>query len=81
MNLDVMREQLEETLKSAFQVLKKQQKPAPKQYFFPISNKETKLDTLLPLSCKVCSSPQHWDKECPYWDQYLEKLKKKNLLP
>lgn len=63
-------------LKSAYQVLKKRQRPLPKQYFFPISNKETKLSRP-PLPCKVCSSPKHWDKECPYWEKYLEKVKKK----
>lgn len=66
MDLDDMWGQSEETLKSAFQILKKWQRPAPKQYFFSISNKETKLGTLLPLPCKVCSSSWHWDKKCLY---------------
>ncbi len=61
--------------RSANQVLKKRQRPAPTQYYFPVSHKETKLGNLPPLPCKVCSSPKHWDKECLYWDKYLEKLK------
>ncbi|KAK0430000.1 hypothetical protein EV421DRAFT_1744636 [Armillaria borealis] len=70
--------QEEELIKSAFQVLKTRQRPLPKKYFFPISNKETKLEKLPPSSCKVCSSPKHWDKECPYWEKYLEKLKNRS---
>ncbi|PBK63534.1 hypothetical protein ARMSODRAFT_894322, partial [Armillaria solidipes] len=64
-------------LRSAYQVLKKKQRPLPKQYFFPMSNKDTKLGKAPPSPCKVCSSPKHWDRECPYWDQYLEKMRKK----
>ncbi len=64
-------------LKSAYQVLKRRQRPLPKQYYFPMSNKETKLGKPPPSPCKVCSSAKHWDKECPYWDQYLDKMRKK----
>ncbi len=67
-------------LKSAYQVLKTRQRPPPKQYYFPISHKETKLVKLPPSLCKVCSSPKHWDKECPHWEAYLEQLKRKTAL-
>ncbi|SJL08056.1 uncharacterized protein ARMOST_11415 [Armillaria ostoyae] len=70
--------QKEELIKSAFQVLKTRQRPPPKKYFFPISNKETNLEKLPPSPCKVCSSPKHWDKECPYWEKYLEKVKNRS---
>ncbi|PBK58678.1 hypothetical protein ARMSODRAFT_983633 [Armillaria solidipes] len=63
-------------LRSAYQVLKKRQRPLPKQYYFPISNKETKLGKPPPSPCKVCSSPKHWDRECPHWDEYIEKMRK-----
>ncbi|PBK79372.1 hypothetical protein ARMGADRAFT_1093210 [Armillaria gallica] len=69
---------LESLVRSAYQVLKKRQRPAPKQYFFPVSDKETKLGKAPPSLCKVCSSPRHWDKECPYWERYLKHLKKKS---
>lgn len=59
-------------VRSAFQVLKKRQRPPPKQYYFPISDKETKLGKAPPLPCKVCSSPRHCDKECPHWEMYLK---------
>lgn len=70
-------EETDSLVKSAFQVLKKRQCPPPKQYFFPISNKQTKLSKTPPSPCKVCSSLKHWDRECPYWEQYFERLKKK----
>ncbi|KAK0435942.1 uncharacterized protein EV420DRAFT_1487736 [Desarmillaria tabescens] len=65
-------------LKSALQILKKRQCPPPKQYYFPMSDKETNLDCPPPSPCKVCRSPKHWDKECPYWEKYLERVKKRN---
>ncbi|KAK0429928.1 hypothetical protein EV421DRAFT_1913707 [Armillaria borealis] len=65
-------------LKSAFQNLKKKQCPLPKQYYFLMSDKETQLGQPPPSPCKVCRSPKHWDKKCPYWDKYLERIKKKN---
>ncbi|KAK0445267.1 uncharacterized protein EV420DRAFT_1648405 [Desarmillaria tabescens] len=71
---------LDSLLRSAFQVIKKHQRPPPKLFFFPVSQKETKLGKP-PLSpCKVCSSPKHWDRECLYWEQYLEWAKKKTAL-
>ncbi len=36
-----------------------------------------KLGKVPPSPCKVCSSPRHWNHECPYWDQYLEKMRKR----
>ncbi len=67
----------ESLLRSAYQVLKKRQRPLPKQYFFAMSNKETKLGKPPPSPCKVWGSPKHWDRECPHWDQYTEKMRKK----
>ncbi len=69
------------TLKTAFsasQVLKKRQHPPLKQYYFLISQKETKLGKFPPSPYKVYSSLKHWHKECPYCDEYLERLKAKN---
>ncbi|SJL06612.1 uncharacterized protein ARMOST_09954 [Armillaria ostoyae] len=67
----------ESLLRSAYQVLKKRQRPLPKQYFFLMSSKDTKLGKAPPSPCKVCGSPKHWDRECPHWEQYIEKMRKK----
>ncbi|SJL03600.1 uncharacterized protein ARMOST_06957 [Armillaria ostoyae] len=66
-------------LRSVYQVLKKRQRPPPKKYFFPVSHQETKLGKPPPSPCKVCSSPKHWDRECPHWDKYLKKVKARNV--
>lgn len=29
-----------------------------------------------PLPCKCCGSPNHWDRECPDWNTYLERAKR-----
>ncbi|PBK88632.1 hypothetical protein ARMGADRAFT_1084590 [Armillaria gallica] len=42
-----------------------------------MSNKDTKLGKPPPSPCKVCSSPKHWDCKCLYWNQYLDKMRKK----
>lgn len=68
---------LDSLLHLAYQILKKRQRPLPKQYFFPMSSKDTKLGKPPPSPCKVCGGPKHWDRECPYWDQYIEKMRKK----
>ncbi len=78
--LEEAQEYSKDWLKSAFQVLKTRQCPPPKQYYFPVSHKETKLGKLPPSPCKVCSSPKHCDKECPHWDAYLKQLKRKTTL-
>lgn len=61
-------------LKEVYHVLQKHQWPPPpggypfKQY----DQVTTKMGRLPPSPCKVCGSPNHWDKECPDWNVYLE---------
>ncbi|PPQ97535.1 hypothetical protein CVT26_002411 [Gymnopilus dilepis] len=64
-------------LKEAYQVLKQRQRPPPKGgYPFPKNDHvKTKLGKLPPSPCKCCGSSNHWDKECPDWNTYLETRK------
>ena len=36
----------------------------------------TKMGQLPPSPCKCCSSSNHWDKECPDWQVYMERTMK-----
>ncbi|EDR11762.1 uncharacterized protein LACBIDRAFT_323941 [Laccaria bicolor S238N-H82] len=61
-------------LKEVYQVLLKKQRPPP-QGGYPFKRNDhvsTKMGWLPPSPCKVCGSPNHWDKECPDWNVYLE---------
>jgi hypothetical protein len=33
-----------------------------------------------PSPCKVCGSANHWDRECPDWDVYIEWQKRGALM-
>ncbi|KAF8185077.1 hypothetical protein K438DRAFT_1452286, partial [Mycena galopus ATCC 62051] len=68
----------DETIKVVFQTLKKRQRPPPKGgYPFPKhDNVLTRMGRALPSPCKVCGSARHWDRECPDWNVYSEKVKR-----
>jgi hypothetical protein len=71
----------ESTLVSqAFAVIKKRQRPPPKDGYRFQKNDHvaTKMGRLIPSPCKVCSSSNHWDKECPDYDAWLQWQKKKS---
>jgi hypothetical protein len=64
-----------ETIKQVYQTLKKRQRPPPKGGY-PFSKNDhvtTKMGKAPPSPCKVCGSANHWDRECPDWDIYLER--------
>ncbi|EDR04615.1 uncharacterized protein LACBIDRAFT_330428 [Laccaria bicolor S238N-H82] len=61
-------------LKEVYQVLLKRQRPPPPRGY-PFKQNDhvnTKMGRLPPSPCKVCGIPNHWDKECPDWNVYLE---------
>ncbi|KAF8994248.1 hypothetical protein BDZ89DRAFT_1150182 [Hymenopellis radicata] len=62
----------------ACQVGVRKQRPPPKEYFFKRNDKPTKFQKPPPSSCKICSSPLHWDKECPHAAEYEALLKRKS---
>ena len=64
-------------LHKAYQVLQQRQWPPPKGGY-PFSKNDhvtTRMGKLPPLTCKVCGSTNHWDKECPDWNTYFERAK------
>jgi hypothetical protein len=64
-----------ETMKQVYQALKKRQRPPPKGGY-PFAKNDhvtTKMGRAPPSPCKVCGSANHWDRECPDWNIYLEK--------
>jgi hypothetical protein len=64
-----------ETMKQVYQALKKRQRPPPKGGY-PFAKNDhvtTKMGRVPPSPCKVCGSANHWDRECPDWNIYLEK--------
>ncbi|KAF9536972.1 hypothetical protein CPC08DRAFT_771404 [Agrocybe pediades] len=65
-------------LKEVYQVLKQRQRPPPKGgYPFPKNDHvTTKMGCAPPSPCKVCGSANHWDKECPDWNTYLERRRR-----
>ncbi|KAJ7165295.1 hypothetical protein C8R46DRAFT_1220425 [Mycena filopes] len=72
----------DETIRQVYQILKKRQRAPPKGgYPFPKNDHvTTKMGKAPPSPCKVCGSPNHWDKECPDWNVYLEKQRRGALL-
>ena len=65
----------EHILHEAYQVLQQRQRPPPKGGY-PFSKNDhvtTKMGKLPPSPCKCCGSKNHWDKECPDWNIYLER--------
>jgi hypothetical protein len=70
------------TLRQVYQVLKKRQRPPPKGGY-PFARNDhvtTKMGKAPPSPCKVCGSPNHWDRECPDWNVFIEKQKRGVLL-
>ncbi|EDR09698.1 uncharacterized protein LACBIDRAFT_326241 [Laccaria bicolor S238N-H82] len=65
-------------LREAYQVLKQRQRPPPVGGYPYAKNDHvtTKMGRLPPSPCKCCGSANHWDKECPDWNTYLEKAKR-----
>jgi hypothetical protein len=75
-------EEGEVTLKQVYQTLKKRQRPPPKGGY-PFAKNDhvtTKMGRAPPSPCKVCGSANHWDKECPDWNVYIEKQKRGVLI-
>jgi hypothetical protein len=67
-----------ETIKQVYQTLKKRQRPPPKGGY-PFSKNDhvtTKMGKAPPSPCKVCGSANHWDRECPDWEVYLERQRR-----
>ncbi|KAJ7601918.1 hypothetical protein DFH06DRAFT_1351843 [Mycena polygramma] len=71
-------EQGVETMRQVYNTFKKRQRPPPKGGYKFARNDHvtTKMGRAPPSPCKVCGSPNHWDKECPDWEVYLEKVKR-----
>ncbi|KAJ7693477.1 hypothetical protein B0H16DRAFT_1751494 [Mycena metata] len=70
------------TIWQVYQTLKRKQRPPPPGgYPFSRNDHVTTKMGKAPLSpCKVCGSPNHWDKECPDWNVYIEHQKRGTLL-
>jgi hypothetical protein len=66
------------TVKNVYQTLARRQCPPPKGgYPFKKNDHVSTKMGREPLSpCKVCGSSKHWDKECPDWNVYLERVKR-----
>lgn len=65
-------------LHEAYQVLQQRQRTPPKGGY-PFSKNDhvsTKMGRLPPSLCKCCSNKNHWDKECPDFNTYLERAKR-----
>lgn len=65
-------------LHEAYQVLRQRQRLLPKGGY-PFSKNDhvtTKMGKLPPSPCKCCGSANHWDKECPDWNTYLERARR-----
>ncbi|KAJ3474331.1 hypothetical protein NLI96_g12517 [Meripilus lineatus] len=56
---------------------KRQRKPPPGGYPFPIRNEVKSVLRPPPSPCKCCGSPHHWDKECPWHNVWEKKYGKK----
>ncbi|KAJ7864252.1 hypothetical protein B0H14DRAFT_3443600 [Mycena olivaceomarginata] len=68
----------ESTVKNVYQTLARRQRPPPKRGY-PFKKNDhvtTKMGREPPSPCKVCGSSKHWDKECPDWNVYLERVKR-----
>jgi hypothetical protein len=68
----------ENTVKQVYTVLQKRQRVPPKGGY-PFSKNDqvmTKMGKAPPSLCKVCGSANHWDRECPDWNVYIEKQKR-----
>jgi hypothetical protein len=68
----------EVTVKQVYSTLKKRQRPPPKGGY-PFSKNDhvtTKMGRAPPSPCKVCGSANHWDRECPDWNVYMEKQRR-----
>ena len=65
-------------LHEAYQVLRQKQRLPPKggYPFSKIDHVTTKMGKLPPSPCKCCGSANHWDKECPDWNTYLERARR-----
>lgn len=64
-------------LHEAYQVLQQRQCLPPKGGY-PFSKNDhvtTKMGKMPPSPYKCCGSANHWDKECPNWNTYLERAR------
>lgn len=69
-------------LAEVYQVMKRRQRaPPPGSYMFSKNDHvTTKMGRLPPSPCKCCGSGNHWDKECPDWQVYLERTTKSGFV-
>ncbi|KAF7986132.1 hypothetical protein HWV62_38486 [Athelia sp. TMB] len=69
-------------LHQAFAVMKKDPPPS-RRGPFPFAQRD-KVNTSMAKPphwpCKACGSKNHWDRECPHWDVYKEKIKHAKLV-
>ncbi len=71
-------EEHEDCNHEACQGAARKQRAPPKEYFFKRNDKPMKFQKPPPSPCKICSSPMHWDKECPHAAEYEALLKRKS---
>ncbi|KAJ7709431.1 hypothetical protein B0H17DRAFT_1124058 [Mycena rosella] len=66
----------EPAIRSVHNTFKKRQRPPPKGgYKYPKNDHVVmKMGKKPPSPCKVCGSDNHWDKECPDYSVYMEKV-------
>jgi hypothetical protein len=66
------------TVRQVYAILQKRQCPPPKGGYPYAKNDQvmTKMGKAPPSPCKVCGSVNHWDRECPDWNVYIEKQKR-----
>ena len=72
----------DQILAEVYQVMKRRQRaPPPGGYMFSKNDHVTmKMGRLPPSPCKCCGSGNHWDKECPDWQVYLERTAKSGFM-
>lgn len=72
----------DQILAEVYQVIKKRQRaPPPPGYMFSKNDHvTTKMGRLPPSPCKCCGSGNHWDRECPDWQVYLERTAKSGFM-
>lgn len=72
----------ESTMKEVYATFQRRQRPPPPGGY-PFAKNDhvmTKMRRPPPSPCKVCGSKNHWDRECPDWNVYLEKQNRGALL-
>ena len=72
----------DQILAEVYQVMKRRQRaPPPGGYMFNKNDHvTTKMGRMPPSPCKCCGSGNHWDKECPDWQVYMERTAKSSFI-